>query len=150
MLFRSTIYFTLVTPAEDEYYKYVCSLTGWTRGKMPSQEPAKNGTKGIVQGTYAIDRTYNILVSIIDGEVRAIYFKNTTTNTYQQVDITLNTLLTRIDGIITGATMVGKAARANADGDGNIFSQVYAKIVNYYSKAESDDRYVSQSYITPY
>lgn len=118
-----TIIVVLQIPdATDKNYKYIYSgaTRSWNSYEIPPLELATNGTAGIVSGTYSMTaKGYNVLVDIVDGEIRDIYAKVGMSENYVSVKNQLDILTAVKDNIISGVQTVGVAERAKADEAGN-------------------------------
>lgn len=70
----------LIEDGTDIVYmiKYSEAKTAWTETPLPSVEPAKNGTMGIIQGTNEEELTDNrkVLVDVNNGEINDILHSN--------------------------------------------------------------------------
>lgn len=108
----------------DKTFKYIYSQTGWNGYEIPAMESASNGTKGILQGTYAIGSTNETLVDISGGQILNIYVKDTN-GTYRNIREYANSLNAEIVDIINGDSVVGEAMRALEDGVGNNIVNTY-------------------------
>lgn len=117
-----------IPDATDKNYKYFFSGTtqSWSGYEIPPIELAANGTAGIVSGTYSMTaKGYNVLVDIVDGEIRDIYAKIGTSENYVSVKNQLDILTAVKDNIISGVQTVGVAERAKADEAGNNILAIY-------------------------
>ena len=134
-----TIMFILhIAGDTDKTYKYIFSQTGWNGYEIPAIENASNGTKGILQGTYAIGSTNETLVDISGGQILNIYVKDTN-GVYRNIREYANSLNTEIVDIINGDTVVGEAMRALEDGVGNNIVNTYITKLQGVTKAEMRD-----------
>lgn len=116
-----------IPDATDKNYKYIYSgaTRSWNSYEIPPLELAANGTAGIVSGTYPMAaKGRNVLVDIVDGEIRDIYAK-VGTGGYVSVKNRLDILTAAKDAIIAGTQAVGVAERAKADEVGNNIPATY-------------------------
>lgn len=119
------IFFILTSLTEtDKNYKYIYSVDGWNYYEIPAMQPAENGVLGLVDGTYNVGSANDTIVSIIGGEIKAIYVKDSS-NTLRNIREYLNTNSTNVSNIINGTTSVGVALKAIADSLGNDIVQTY-------------------------
>lgn len=122
----------IIEGATDKSYKYYFNGTTWLSYEIPPIESAKNGTKGLVQGSYGVSN-YNVLVDIDNGEIKHIYVKDVAqTNQYISLETIIGSIKTKnatqddaINGIINGTTVVGKSLRAVSDELGNDIVATY-------------------------
>lgn len=141
-----------IAGATNKNYKYTYSRVSqsWSGYEIPATEPASNTDKGIVKGSYGSDKSTQ--VNITNGDIQNIYVKdnsnqlrdlaeylntdNTTlTNTASQVVTNTSNIATNtgniatntntLSNILNGTTAVGKATRADQDGNGNNIVQTY-------------------------
>lgn len=146
------IFILQIAGATNKNYKYTYSRVSqsWSGYEIPATEPASNTDKGIVKGSYGSDKSTQ--VNITNGDIQNIYVKdnsnqlrdlaeylntdNTTlTNTASQVVTNTSNIATNtsnistntnnINNILNGTTAVGKATRADQDGNGNNIVQTY-------------------------
>lgn len=112
--------------ATDENYKYTYNFfdASWDYFKIPAMEKAKNGTFGIVQGTYGIDATYNVLVNIVDGTITDLYIKQSD-GSYATINTLLGVISQNFADIANGQTQVGFAKKAEQDGNGANIAATY-------------------------
>lgn len=108
----------------DKSYKYIYNGDEWTFYEIPPVEEAKNGTHGVIEGTYGIGLTYNTLVDISGGQIINIYIKNNN-GTYQTIHSYINMNSQDIVDIINGDMVVGEAMKALKDGIGNNIATTY-------------------------
>lgn len=108
----------------DKNYKYIYNGDEWTSYEIPPVEEAKNGTHGVIEGTYGIGLTYNTLVDISGGQIRNIYIKDNY-GEYQPLHSYINMNSQDIADIINGDTVVGEAMKAVEDGIGNNIANTY-------------------------
>ena len=116
-----------IPDATDKNYKYIYSgaTRSWNSYEIPPLELAANGTAGIVSGTYPMAaKGRNVLVDIVNGEIRDIYAK-VGTGGYVSVKNRLDILTAAKDAIIAGTQAVGVAERAKADEVGNNIPATY-------------------------
>lgn len=149
---NNVIIFTLiVSGGTDRVYKYIYISPdyGWASYEIPALEHASNGTYGSIQGTYAIDSTNNILVNIANGEIVDIYYKDSDGD-YQNMRASINLVKDTQDNIIDGTQVVGKATKAVQDQLGNVINTTYAEAANYYTKTQTDAKYLSKTYTNIY
>lgn len=141
-----TIIVVLQIPdATDKNYKYIYSgeTRSWNSYEIPPLELAANGTAGIVSGTYPMAaKGYNVLVDIVDGEIRDIYAK-VGTGGYVSVKNRLDILTAAKDAIIAGTQAVGVAERAKADEAGNNI------LATYQTKASGATKQYVKDYALP-
>ncbi len=112
--------------ATDENYKYTYNFfdAAWDYFKIPAMEKAKNGTFGIVQGTYGIDATYNVLVNIVDGTITDLYIKQSD-GSYATINTLLGIISKNFEDIASGQSQVGFAKKAEQDGNGANIAVTY-------------------------
>lgn len=135
-----------IPDATDKNYKYIYSGTtrSWHSYEIPPIELAANGTAGIVSGTYSMTvKGYNVLVDIVDGEIRDIYAKVGTSANYVSVKNQLDTLTVIKDAILVGTQAVGVAERAKADEVGNNI------LATYQTKASGATKQYVKDYALP-
>lgn len=135
-----------IPDATDKNYKYIYSgeTQSWNSYEIPPLELAANGTAGIVSGTYSMTaKGYNVLVDIVDGEIRDIYAKVGTSANYVSVKNQLDILTTIKDAIIAGTQAVGVAERAKADEAGNNI------LATYQTKASGATKQYVKDYALP-
>lgn len=119
------VIFILQIPDEtDKNYKYIYSTSGWKGYEIPALETAKNGSLGIIEGTYNIGSANNTLVDIVGGQIVNIYVKDIT-DTYRNIREYANTLNTTVNNVISGDITVGLALKAVQDSLGNDISNTY-------------------------
>ena len=133
----------------DRNYKYLYATDKWTDYELSPMELAGNGKAGLMNGTYGIGKTNNLLVDIINGEIVTIYYKDNNGN-YQNLQTKINLLELMQNNFIDGSQIVGIAQKAIADQLGNTINTTYAVAENYYTKAQSDERYLSANYTNVY
>ena len=134
-----------IPDATDKNYKYIYSgaTRSWNSYEIPPLELAANGTAGIVSGTYPMAaKGYNVLVDIVDGEIRDIYAK-VGTGGYVSVKNRLDILTAAKDAIIAGTQAVGVAERAKADEAGNNI------LATYQTKASGATKQYVKDYALP-
>lgn len=112
--------------ATDENYKYTYNYFkgAWDYFKIPPMEKASNGTLGILQGTYGIGKTHNVLVDIVGGEIREIYVLEQPSK-YISLVTKFNTIAQSFSDITSGQTQVGFAKKAEQDGNGANIAATY-------------------------
>lgn len=112
--------------ATDENYKYTYNYFkgAWDYFKIPPMEKASNGTFGILQGTYGIGKTHNVLVDIVGGEIREIYVLEQP-GKYISLVTKFNTIAQSFLDITSGQTQVGFAKKAEQDGNGANIAATY-------------------------
>lgn len=112
--------------ATDENYKYTYNYFkgAWDYFKIPPMEKASNGTFGILQGTYGIGKTHNVLVDIVGGEIREIYVLEQP-GKYTTLLTKFNTIAQSFSDITSGQTQVGFAKKAEQDGNGANITATY-------------------------
>lgn len=108
----------------DKNYKYRYSgiTNTWSGYEIPATEPASNTDMGIVQGSYGSDKTTQ--VNIVGGDIKNIYVKDNSNNLRDIAEYT-NATNASVTNILNGTTAVGKATRADQDGNGNNIVQTY-------------------------
>lgn len=113
-----------VTGGTDKNYKYKYSnvTNSWSGYEIPATEPASNTDMGIVQGSYGSDK--NTQVNIVGGEIKNIYVKDNSNN-LRDIAEYANATSASMEKILNGTTAVGKATRADQDGNGNNIAQTY-------------------------
>lgn len=113
-----------VTGGTDKNYKYKYSsiTNSWSGYEIPATEPASNTDMGIVQGSYGSDK--NTQVNIVGGDIKNIYVKDNSNNLRDIAEYT-NATSASMTNILNGTTAVGKATRADQDGNGNNIAQTY-------------------------
>ena len=112
--------------ATDENYKYTYNYFkgAWDYFKIPPMEKASNGTFGILQGTYGIGKTHNVLVDIVGGEIREIYVLEQP-GKYTTLLTKFYTIAQSFSDITSGQTQVGFAKKAEQDGNGANIAATY-------------------------
>ena len=112
--------------ATDENYKYTYNYFkgAWDYFKIPPMEKASNGTFGILQGTYGIGKTHNVLVDIVGGEIREIYVLEQP-GKYISLATKFYTIAQSFSDITSGQTQVGFAKKAEQDGNGANIAATY-------------------------
>lgn len=112
--------------ATDENYKYTYNYFkgAWDYFKIPPMEKASNGTFGILQGTYGIGKTHNVLVDIVGGEIREIYVLEQP-DKYTSLVTKFYTIAQSFSDITSGQTQVGFAKKAEQDGNGANIAATY-------------------------
>ncbi len=130
------IIFVLLVPDDtDQVYKYTYNGKIWNSYLIPSVEEAKNGTKGIVEGTYGIGANYDTLVDIAGGQILNIYIKDAT-GVYRNIHEYINNNAGSIANIISGNTQVGNALKAVQDALGNVIDTTYITKANGVTKSD--------------
>ena len=109
----------------NKNYKYIYSKSGWSRYEIPPVEMARNGSLGLIEGTYSVGLDNDTLVDISGGKIVAIWVKNG--NGYRNIVEYLNSLNEDILDIINGNTVVGEAMKALEDGFGNNIANTYLR-----------------------
>lgn len=127
-----------ITGATDKNYKFIKALSDWTYYEIPPMEYSGNGTTGIVAGTYAVGKDYDMLVDIAGGEILNIYVKDSS-NQYRNIVEYLNSNKLSIDKIINGTTKVGIALKSISDGVGNNIVDTYLTKTLGVTKSEMRD-----------
>ena len=120
-----TVIFVLeITGGTDKNYKYKYSnvTNSWSGYEIPATEPASNTDMGIVQGSYGSNK--NTQVNIVGGDIKNIYVKDNSNNLRDIAEYT-NATSASMTNILNGTTSVGKATRADQDGNGNNIAQTY-------------------------
>lgn len=119
-----------ISGAPDKSYKYIYSslanngLGGWIYYEVPPLSPASNISLGLIKGTYTGSiGSDHVYVDIVDGEIKDIYAVVTVggSPSLVRLDVTAQ----RVENIISGAQVVGNAARAVADASGNNIVNTY-------------------------
>lgn len=112
--------------ATDENYKYTYNYFkgAWDYFKIPPMEKASNGTFGILQGTYGIGKTHNVLVDIVGGEIKEIYVLEQP-GKYISLVTKFYTIAQSFSDITSGQTQVGFAKKAEQDGNGANIAATY-------------------------
>ena len=114
----------------DKSYKYIYSslanngLGGWIYYEVPPLSPASNLSLGLIKGTYTGSIGSDLVyVDIVDGVIKNIYAVVTVggSPSLVRLDVTAQ----RVENIISGAQVVGNAARAVADASGNNIVSTY-------------------------
>lgn len=113
-----------IPDATDRNFKYFYTASGWQYYEIPPIETAGNGSAGIIEGTYGIGETYDILVDISGGQILNIYVKDNI-GIYRNIVEYFNTTTGNINKIISGTTTVGVALRAVKDELGNNIVDTY-------------------------
>jgi len=129
----------------DKNYEYFYSENDWDHYEIPLIEPADNGSKGIVEGTYTDakrnEHLLELLVNISGGQIQNIYVQ--TTNGYVALKAYIESLQTFINNIINGTTEVGRASTATTattatsaikDSEGNVIKDTYQTVAAGASK----------------
>lgn len=147
----------------DKNFRYLYSGNTWDYYEIPPMEKAKNGTAGIVSGTYGV-KDYSLLVDIVDGEIVQIYIKqlNQTYSPITNLATTIPTMQQQISDIINGVQSVGNAVKVNdkLESQLSVFSATqasddrlgrdipttYIDKDSVYTKTESDARYLSRAF----
>lgn len=148
------VYFILeIAGGTDKNYKYTYSNTsGWGGAEIPPMETADNTTLGIIKGSYTGTTSKNFQVNISGGEIVSInivdtngtlrelreYLNTTKTTLDNNVSETtsqglrigtnegnISTLQGQMTNILNGTTAVGKATRADQDGNGRNIVSTY-------------------------
>lgn len=110
------IWIKQIVDETDVVYHCEYGYTGWSWYAMPSVEPAKNGSLGIVKGSYTQDyAANNVRVSIQDGVVVGIYIK--VNGVEQALHSTVSSIKTDVDNIKNGTINVGSAEFATYDSE---------------------------------
>lgn len=98
----------------------------WVFYAIPSVESASNDTLGIIQGTTQADGK-NIIVDIVSGKVNSLYIK-TDTNTFTDISLYAQSVLTILNSILDGTAVVGKSTKAIQDQYGNVIDTTYMPV----------------------
>lgn len=135
-------------------YTYSRVSQEWSGYEIPATEPASNGSMGIVAGSYNPSNatTLKTQVNIVGGDIKNIYVTDGTdtqrdlheylntdhanlTSTVAQTETNrqniqtntneISTINTTLSKIVTGVTSVGKATKADQDGNGNNIVTTY-------------------------
>lgn len=148
---NDSIIFILETPdAANKNYKYIFDIEGvWNGYEIPSYEQAQNGELGVVQGTYAIGSSNDILVNIVNGEITLIFYKDNN-GIYQNLRTKINLIDVLQTNIVNGTQVVGISTKALQDQLGNVINLTYAKQSDVYTKTESDNKYLPNTYTNIY
>lgn len=147
----------------DKNYRYFYSANTWDYYEIPPMEKAKNGTAGIISGTYGV-KDYSLLVDIIDGEIVQLYIKGADGSYKALTDYTnsIASIQEQITNIINGSQSVGNALKlnskiesqlsvfsatqANNDRLGRDIPNTYPDKNSVYTKTESDNRFLSRAF----
>lgn len=147
----------------DKNYRYFYSANTWDYYEIPPMEKAKNGTAGIISGTYGV-KDYSLLVDIVDGEIVQLYIKGADGSYKALTDYTnsIASIQEQIANIINGSQSVGNALKlnskiesqlsvfsatqANNDRLGRDIPNTYPDKNSVYTKTESDNRFLSRAF----
>ena len=147
----------------DKNYRYFYSANTWDYYEIPPMEKAKNGTAGIISGTYGV-KDYSLLVDIVDGEIVQLYIKGADGSYKALTDYTnsIASIQEQITNIINGSQSVGNALKlnskiesqlsvfsatqANNDRLGRDIPNTYPDKNSVYTKTESDNRFLSRAF----
>lgn len=129
----------------DKNYKYTKTGSGWVGYEIPPVETAGNGTLGIVEGTYGLGLSNEVLVDIAGGQIVGLYYKDTN-GVYQNATTQLNTLGWNITRILNGDVSVGLARSAVSDGNGNQIATTYMTNAEGATKAYVQDYALPKSF----
>lgn len=147
----------------DKNYRYFYSANTWDYYEIPPMEKAKNGTAGIISGTYGV-KDYSLLVDIVDGEIVQLYIKGADGSYKALTDYTnsIASIQEQIENIINGSQSVGNALKlnskiesqlsvfsatqANNDRLGRDIPNTYPDKNSVYTKTESDNRFLSRAF----
>lgn len=147
----------------DKNYRYFYSANTWDYYEIPPMEKAKNGTAGIISGTYGV-KDYSLLVDIVDGEIVQLYIKGADSSYKALTDYTnsIASIQEQITNIINGSQSVGNALKlnskiesqlsvfsatqANNDRLGRDIPNTYPDKNSVYTKTESDNRFLSRAF----
>lgn len=149
------IYVQQISGGTDRNYKFIYSGTQdeWTYYEIPATEKADNSTYGIVKGSYnPSDTDTKTQVDIVSGEIEDIYVRDnsntqrhlaeylntdstqvyinrgniqTNTNNIGTLQGNVSTLQGQMSNVLDGTTSVGKAVKAEQDGNGNNIVNTY-------------------------
>ena len=157
------IFIQEIPNATDKNFRYFYSANTWDYYEIPPMEKAKNGTAGIVSGTYGV-KDYSLLVDIVDGEIVQIYIKGADGSYKALTDYTnsIASIQEQIENIINGSQSVGNALKlnskiesqlsvfsatqANNDRLGRDIPNTYPDKNSVYTKTESDNRFLSRAF----
>lgn len=142
------IFVLLIEDKTDEIYKYTYNGKVWNSYLIPNVEEAKNGSLGIVEGTYGIGDTNDTLVDIAGGKILNIYVKKN--GEYRNIVEFLGTNENSISKIINGTTQVGNALKAVQDALGNVIDTTYLTKTNGLTKKEMYDYALPRTFNDPY
>lgn len=148
-------YKQIISGGTDKIFKctYSSATSSWSWYEIPSTEKAANDTYGIVKGGYSAENTTDpTQVNIVGGDIKNVYVLDNQ-NTQRDVREYLNTNDTRlgtvetkesqneldiasttnrvgtlegsVSNILSGVTAVGKATKADQDGNGNNIVSTY-------------------------
>ena len=132
-----------------ETYKYIKTEDDWVYYQISEQNPAGNGTYGLIEGTYNLPSyNQNISANIYNGQIVDLYYN--TPNGYYSVPTRLTSLDTSVQNIISGSQVVGEAVKATKDSDGNNITSTYMKNGDAYTKQQSDLKYLPSTYSNIY
>lgn len=110
------IWIKQVVDDTDVVYHCEYGYAGWSWYAMPSVEPAKNGSLGIIKGSYTQDYVANnVRVSIQDGVVVGIYIK--VNGVEEALHSAVSSIKTDVDNIKNGTINVGSAEFATYDSE---------------------------------
>ena len=147
----------------DKNYRYFYSANTWDYYEIPPMEKAKNGTAGIISGTYGV-KDYSLLVDIVDGDIVQLYIKGADGSYKALTDYTnsIASIQEQITNIINGSQSVGNALKlnskiesqlsvfsatqANNDRLGRDIPNTYPDKNSVYTKTESDNRFLSRAF----
>ena len=147
----------------DKNYRYFYSANTWDYYEIPPMEKEKNGTAGIISGTYGV-KDYSLLVDIVDGEIVQLYIKGADGSYKALTDYTnsIASIQEQITNIINGSQSVGNALKlnskiesqlsvfsatqANNDRLGRDIPNTYPDKNSVYTKTESDNRFLSRAF----
>lgn len=142
------IFILLLEDTTDEIYKYTYNGKVWNSYLIPNVEEAKNGSLGIIEGTYGIGDTNDTLVDIAGGKILNIYVKRN--GEYRNIVEFLGTNENSISKIINGTTQVGNALKAVQDALGNVIDTTYLTKTNGLTKKEMYDYALPRTFNDPY
>lgn len=143
---RGDVVFVIVTYPNDtdKVYKYIFTQprvgTGygkWINYEIPATEAAGNGSLGLIQGGKNGKDTLN--VDIVGGTIQDINIKYDGYDELQPIPTLPNKNAGDIAKIYSGQNSVGKAEKADADGDGNNIVSTYMTAKNGATKQELAD-----------
>lgn len=147
----SIIFILEITGQTNKNYKYIYynTTTQWQSYEIPPIEQAGNGSLGTIKGTYGVGSTNNLLVNISSGEITDFYYKDNN-GIYQNMRVKINLMDVTQTSIIDGSQTVGISTRAIQDQLGNIINLTYAKQSDVYTKTQSDNKYLPNTYTNIY
>lgn len=136
------------TTKADVNYNIYYSTGTWTPVQDVPIERASNVAFGTIKGSPdSISGT--VFPNVVDGTITDITTKNNL-GTKVNIATRLNSLDTLQQNIVSGTQVVGKATKAVQDQNGNVINTTYGVASNYYTKTESNSRYLPSTYTNVY